>query len=194
MTQVRRTLLLASGQRIRAKYAEWVRQSVGCTHVVVVGGVQAAARKNWPKDPAVVAYIVDASGHKLADNLQRTEAAYATTREDLAEAKHSRQQRELEVQGLFERKETELAAKAERVVELERNLSDAKEDLQNLRKTVTLRDDRITELLNRARQADEQQVALEGQVFRLGTQAQERPHLVGRRHPAPDRQRHEAFA
>ena len=70
MTQVRRTLLLASGQRIRAKYAEWVRQSVGCTHVVVVGGVQAAARKNWPKDPAVVAYIVDASGHKLADNLR----------------------------------------------------------------------------------------------------------------------------
>ena len=110
---------------------------------------------------------------KLADHLQRTEASYATTREELAEARHSRQQRELEVQGLFERKETELAAKAERVVELERNLGDTKEDLQNLRKTVTLRDDRITELLNRARQSDEQQVALEGQVFRLTTQVQE---------------------
>ena len=118
---------------------------------------------------------------KLADNLQRTDANLANTKEELAEAKHSRQQRELEVQGLFERKETELAAKAERVVELERNLGDAKEDLQNLRKTVTLRDDRITELLNRVRQADEQQVALEGQVFRLNTQAQEQEAELGAR-------------
>lgn len=113
--------------------------------------------------------VTTAERDKLADNLQRTEQILSTTKVDLAETKQSRQQREVEVAGILEKKDNELATKAERLQDLERAISDAKEDIGNLRKTITLRDERITELLNRVRQSDEQQVALEGKVFRLET-------------------------
>ena len=69
MTQARRVLLLASGQRIRAAYAEWVRRSTGCTHVTVIHGAQ-ANRRAWPEHPEVIAYVASASGHGLSDRLR----------------------------------------------------------------------------------------------------------------------------
>jgi chromosome segregation ATPase len=104
---------------------------------------------------------------RLVDRVATTEQQLATTRDDLSGEKHSRQQRELEVANVLERKDAELSDRTSRIADLERGLTDAKEDLVNLRKTVSTRDDRITELLNRVRDADEKQVQLEGQLYRL---------------------------
>jgi|GEM_PF-1098298 len=104
---------------------------------------------------------------RLTDRLSTTEQQLSTTREDLSGEKHSRQQRELEIANVLERKEMELSDRSSRITDLERGLADAKEDLGNLRKTVSTRDERITELLNRVRDADEKQVQLEGQNYRL---------------------------
>ena len=118
---------------------------------------------------------------RLTDKLSTTEQHLTTTREDLSGEKHSRQQRELEVANLLERKENELTDRHQRVADLERGLADAKEDLGNLRKTVSSRDDRITELLNRVRDADEKQVQLEGQIYRLdAANSEKEAHLIAR--------------
>lgn len=106
---------------------------------------------------------------RLTERLSFTENELSTNRADLADEKHGRQQRELEVANLMERKEVELSDRVNRIADLERNLFDAREDLGNVRKTVSTRDERITELLNRVRDADEKQVQLEGQVYRLET-------------------------
>ena len=115
---------------------------------------------------------------RLSDKLQATEQQLSSTREDLSSEKHDRQQRELEVQNLVERKDNEIADRTQRTADLERSLADAKEDIGNLRKTMTTRDERITELLNRVRQADEKQVQLEGQIFRLDASNSEREATI----------------
>ena len=104
---------------------------------------------------------------RLSDGLGSTSQELAATREDLSKEKNSRHQREVEVVGIIDRKDAEILERGTRVADLERLVADTKEDVQNLRKTVGVRDERITDLLNRAREADEKQVALEGQVFRL---------------------------
>lgn len=115
---------------------------------------------------------------RLSDKLSLTDQNLATTREDLSTEKHSRQQRELEIGNLLERKENELADRTQRIADLDRSLADAKEDIANLRKTMSTRDERITELLNRVRQADEKQVQLEGQIFRLESSNSEREATI----------------
>lgn len=118
---------------------------------------------------------------RLSDKLQITEQTLGTTREDLSNEKHSRQQRELEISSLLERKENDLSDRAQRLADLDRALADAKEDISNLRKTMSTRDERITELLNRVRQADEQQVQLEGQIFRLeGSNSEREATIISR--------------
>jgi len=118
---------------------------------------------------------------RLTDKLGTTEQHLATTREDLSTEKHSRQQRELEIANVLERKENELTDRTQRIADLDRNLADAKEDIGNLRKTVSTRDDRITELLNRVRDADEKQVQLEGQIYRLdAANSEKEANLIAR--------------
>ncbi len=115
---------------------------------------------------------------RLTDKLQATEQHLSTTRDDLSHEKHNRQQRELEVQNIVERKDNEIADRSQRVADLERHLGDAKEDIGNLRRTMSTRDERITELLNRVRQADEKQVQLEAQIFRLDASNSERESTI----------------
>ena len=111
--------------------------------------------------------VTTAQRDKLTDALQRSEQLLGQTKEELATARSSGRQREIEIAALVEQKDYEIAARSERLQEIERSLGDAREDITNLRKTMTLRDERITDLLSRVRQADEQQVALEGKVHRL---------------------------
>ena len=115
---------------------------------------------------------------RLVDKLQMTDHQLSATREEFAAEKHNHQQRELEFQAVVDGKDGEITARNQHITELDRNLADSKDDVGNLRRTMSIRDERITELLSRVRQADEQQVQLEGQIFRLDASNTEREATI----------------
>lgn len=111
---------------------------------------------------------------QLFESLALSEKTAALIRDEFAQARTKHEERESELTGMVEERDTELAARAERLVEFERSLETTTEDLHNARKTITVRDERIAELQARVRSADEQNAALEAQNFRLTTESAEK--------------------
>jgi chromosome segregation ATPase/CheY-like chemotaxis protein len=105
----------------------------------------------------------------LTGTLEEKSASLAKYREELDDERKARHVEQQEVTLAFERKESELRERTARASDLERDLESARDDSQQLRGTVSARDERICELLARVREDDEAIVRLEAQGDRLTT-------------------------
>ncbi|MFZ9888151.1 MAG: hypothetical protein ACO3JL_11670, partial [Myxococcota bacterium] len=110
-----------------------------------------------------------AERNRLARGLEERGTELEATRRELADERRLRQQERQDNALASERREAELRLRNERLGELDRDFENARDELVQLRGTLTSRDDRITDLLARARAGDEENVRLQAQADRLST-------------------------